>query len=91
MTDTTEYDLMVQGLPYLASDPYICQVRARGSTQLRAINAEYDDGKRTELMRQFFTCDPDAEIYIVLPFFCEYVRTSHIFIGEQVLCLYSLA
>jgi hypothetical protein len=68
-----EYELMLAGKPYLASDPYIQQVHETAAIKVKEINSEHDGAKRQQLLRAFFTCAPDADVFVTLPFFCEYV------------------
>jgi acetyltransferase-like isoleucine patch superfamily enzyme len=81
LDDKTEFNLMIQGKPYLASDPYIGRVAAAQRAKLRAINAELDVAKRQALCHDFFTVTDEGEdgkweMGFVSPFFCEYVRTK---------------
>ncbi|KAJ7664705.1 hypothetical protein B0H17DRAFT_299562 [Mycena rosella] len=80
--DDTEFNLMVQGKPYLASDPYIGRVATAQRAKLRAINVQLDATKRTTLLHDFFTVTDEGEsaweIGIVEPFFCEYGFNIHI-------------
>jgi hypothetical protein len=69
-----EFELMISGKPYLASDPYIRQVASKAAAKVREINKEEDDIKRQALVRSFIKCDSNAQIWITPPFFCEYVR-----------------
>ncbi|KAG9079590.1 putative O-acetyl transferase, partial [Ceratobasidium sp. UAMH 11750] len=70
--DRTEFDIMVSGGSYLASDPYIQTVAKAQRAKLNEINAEKDAARRSELLHSFLTVDKDAEIDIWMPFFCEY-------------------
>lgn len=71
-----EFDLMVSGAPYLASDPYIGQVARAQRAKLNRINKEEDSEERMKLLRDFVNADKDAEFDIWAPFFCEYVSSS---------------
>jgi maltose O-acetyltransferase len=78
--DHSEFDLMVSGAPYLASDPYIQTVAKTQRAKLNEINAEKDEVRRIELLRGFFDLEKDSEFDVWAPFFCEYVSTNYIFI-----------
>jgi hypothetical protein len=71
--DRTEFERMIVGEPYFASDPYIQQVATAQRKKVDEINAEKDDTKRETLFKNFLKCKEDATVAIVLPFFCEYV------------------
>lgn len=74
--DTTEFNLMLAGKPYLASDPYRCRISNAVTKQVYAFNEEKDMGKRCEFLQTFFKNGSDVEAprrLISLPFFCEYV------------------
>ncbi|KAF8644034.1 hypothetical protein AX16_008750 [Volvariella volvacea WC 439] len=81
---SAEFLQMVSGQPYFASDPFVRKVATLQRSKLRAIQNEDDDQKRMELARRFFTLSkPDAQIYVILPFFCEY--GFNITVGDDVL------
>lgn len=74
--DTTEFQLMLQGKPYLASDPYRCHVSNKVTKQIYEFNDERSMAKRCEFLQTFFKNGSDKEKprrLISLPFFCEYV------------------
>ncbi|KAG9119679.1 putative O-acetyl transferase [Ceratobasidium sp. 392] len=79
--DRTEFDLMVSGGSYLASDPYIQTIARAQRAKLNEINAETDTEKRSELLHNFFNVEKETKFDIWAPFFCEYVMT----IGERTL------
>ncbi|KAJ7499477.1 putative O-acetyl transferase [Mycena latifolia] len=90
-SDETEFNLMVQGKPYLASDPYIGRVAAAQRAKLRVINAELDAAKRRTLLHDFFTVTDEGEnasweIVIVEPFFCEYVSPPGVWCAVDPIC-----
>ncbi|KAG8686169.1 putative O-acetyl transferase [Ceratobasidium sp. 395] len=70
--DRTEFELMVSGGSYLASDPYIQTVARTQRAKMNEINAEKDSAKRSELLHNFFNVDKETEFDIWAPFFCEY-------------------
>jgi hypothetical protein len=68
---SAEFDLMISGKPYLASDAYIQRIATAQRQKLYQINDERDDEKRTELMKRFFKCK--GVFANMGPIFCEYV------------------
>lgn len=81
--DKAEFNLMIHGKPYLASDSYIGRVATAQRAKLRAINTELNATKRTNLLHDFFTVTDEGkaanwEIVIVGPFFCEYVSAVRV-------------
>ncbi|KAJ9091012.1 hypothetical protein QFC19_009308 [Naganishia cerealis] len=74
--DTTEFQRMLQGKPYLASDPYRCHIAAKGADAVYEFNQERSMEKRVELLRSLVKNGSDVEDpqrFVALPFFCEYV------------------
>jgi hypothetical protein len=74
--DTTEFDLMVKGGMYQASDPYVQKIAQQESAKVKAINAEQDDKKRDALLRDFMGLSQDVEFYWMMPIFAEYVSSK---------------
>ncbi|CED84207.1 maltose o-acetyltransferase [Phaffia rhodozyma] len=71
--DPQEFNWMVTGThPYTYRDAYISRLAKRGREQVKAINNEQDEQKRSELLKEFLDCDADAEVHLLLPFFAEY-------------------
>ncbi|KAG9079358.1 putative O-acetyl transferase [Ceratobasidium sp. 370] len=70
--DRAEFDLMISGGSYLASDPYIQAIAKAQRAKLNEINAEKDTVRRSDLLHSFLNVNKDAEIDIWMPFFCEY-------------------
>ncbi len=69
-----EFDLMVSGKPYKASDKYVQRIAADKRSKVFEINDARDDAKRAELFKKFVKSGKEgANFYILLPFFCEYV------------------
>ncbi|KAG5646093.1 hypothetical protein DXG03_004332 [Asterophora parasitica] len=64
-----EFELMVSGKPYLASDPYVQRVAQAQRKKVYAINDERDDEKRNALMRKFFKSSGEGKYYNHPPFF----------------------
>lgn len=71
--DRTELENMIAGKPYSAGDPHIQQVATAQRKKVEEINAEKDEEKREKLIKSFLKCKEDANVAIVMPFFCEYV------------------
>ncbi|KZP19173.1 maltose O-acetyltransferase [Athelia psychrophila] len=57
---------------YSAADPYIRKIATEQAKKVKAINREDDDAKQQEMLVDFFDVKPDANFYVVSPFFCEY-------------------
>ncbi|KZP15604.1 trimeric LpxA-like protein, partial [Athelia psychrophila] len=57
---------------YSAADPYIRKIATEQAKKVKAINREDDDAKRQKMLVDFFNVKPDANFYVVSPFFCEY-------------------
>lgn len=72
--DTTEFDSMVSGGMYAASDPYVQKIAGIESAKVRAINDERDPIRRKELLRDFMGTPKETDFYWIMPFFAEYVR-----------------
>ncbi|CAE7138682.1 unnamed protein product [Rhizoctonia solani] len=83
--DRTVFEAMISGNPYVASDPYVQKVAGEQGQKVRELNAEQDDEKRGVLLRRLLNCKEDAEVAIVMPFFCEYgfnvILEGDVFIG----------
>ncbi|KAF8714513.1 Maltose acetyltransferase, partial [Rhizoctonia solani] len=83
--DRSVFEGMIAGRPYLASDPYIQRIAGEQGRKVRELNAEQDDKKREALLRQLLKCKEDAQVAIVMPFFCEYgfnvIIEGDVFIG----------
>ncbi|ELU38875.1 Hexapep domain-containing protein [Rhizoctonia solani AG-1 IA] len=83
--DRSVFEGMIAGRPYLASDPYIQRIAGEQGRKVRELNAEQDDEKREVLLRQLLKCKEDAQVAIVMPFFCEYgfnvIIEGDVFIG----------
>ncbi|GAB1521131.1 hypothetical protein RhiTH_004222 [Rhizoctonia solani] len=79
------FEGMIAGRSYLASDPYIQRIAGEQGRKVRELNAEQDDKKREALLRQLLKCKEDAQVAIVMPFFCEYgfnvIIEGDVFIG----------
>ncbi|KAJ1305127.1 hypothetical protein OPQ81_000164 [Rhizoctonia solani] len=79
------FEAMITGQPYLASDPYIQKIAREQSRKVREINTEEDEAKREVLLRRLLKCKEDAQVAIVMPFFCEYgfnvILEGDVFIG----------
>jgi hypothetical protein len=69
-----EFEIMVNGGMYLASDPYIQKIAKQESAKVKAINAEEDDAKKIRLLRDFMGLSDDVDFYWITPLFAEYVR-----------------
>jgi hypothetical protein len=70
-----EFNIMISGKPYRASDPYIQRIAGAKRSKVFEINDARDDAKRMNLFKQFVKSGKqDAKFFILLPFFCEYVR-----------------
>ncbi|CAE6438276.1 unnamed protein product [Rhizoctonia solani] len=70
--DRSVFEAMIAGKPYVASDPYVQKVAREQSQKVRELNAEQDDEKREALLRRLLNCKEDAQVAILMPFFCEY-------------------
>ena len=71
--DRAVFERMIRGGMYHASDPYVQKIARQEGTKVRAINAEEDDEKRMELLRQFMGIGKEIEFIWTGPFFAEYV------------------
>lgn len=72
--DRKEFEIMINGGMYLASDPYIQKIAKQEAAKVKAINAEQDDARKMRLLRDFMGLSDDIDFYWVTPFFAEYVR-----------------
>ncbi|CEL59910.1 Nodulation protein L OS=Rhizobium meliloti (strain 1021) GN=nodL PE=3 SV=1 [Rhizoctonia solani AG-1 IB] len=83
--DRTVFEDMIAGRPYLASDPYVQKIAGEQGRKVKELNAEQDDEKREVLLRKLLKCKEDAQVAIVMPFFCEYgfnvIIEGEVFIG----------
>ncbi|CUA69708.1 hypothetical protein RSOLAG22IIIB_14092 [Rhizoctonia solani] len=70
--DRSVFESMIAGKPYLASDPYVQKIAREQGRKVKELNAEQDDEKREVLLRRLLNCKEDAEVGILMPFFCEY-------------------
>ena len=71
--DRAVFERMIRGGMYHASDPYVQKIARQEGAKVRAINAEADDEKRMELLRQFMGLGKEIEFIWTGPFFAEYV------------------
>jgi maltose O-acetyltransferase len=79
----TERERMLQGLPYLASDPELVAARLRARKLLRTFNlaAPEDDGTRRRTLGELLAhCG--ARVWIEPPFHCDY--GSNLWLGDDV-------
>ncbi|CAE6491008.1 unnamed protein product [Rhizoctonia solani] len=83
--DRSVFEGMIAGQPYWAGDPYVQKVAREQSKKVKELNAEQDDEKREVLLRSLLKCKDDAEVAILMPFFCEYgfnvIIEGDVFIG----------
>lgn len=70
--DRAEFETMIRGGMYHAVDPYVQKIARQEGAKVRAINAEADDEKRMELLRQFMGIGEEIEFIWTGPFFAEY-------------------
>lgn len=72
---STQYDAMVAGKPYGADDKYLHTLRNRTSALMHKANSTIPMAERMEIIKQFVEIRPGDRggVYIVEPFFCEYV------------------
>jgi hypothetical protein len=71
--DPSEFERMVRGEMYSASDPYVRAMATQQAAKARAINEERDDEERDRLLRAFYNVKEGTNFYVVAPTFVEYV------------------
>lgn len=76
--DTTQFELMVAGKPYLAMDKYLRRIRDEQAEKLCQINQTRSTEKRMELYTDLvnLTGGEEGNVIINIPFTCEYVSMS---------------
>lgn len=74
--ERANFESMIRGGMYIAVDPYVQKIARQEGAKVRAINAETDDEKRMELLRQFMGIGKEIEFIWTGPFFAEYVSKT---------------
>ena len=75
--DTSEFDKMVVGGMYAASDPYVQKIAGIESAKVKAINACQDSAEKNRFLREFMHIGQDVDFYWITPFFAEYVSGKY--------------
>ncbi|AFR97695.1 maltose O-acetyltransferase [Cryptococcus neoformans var. grubii H99] len=75
--DTTQFELMVAGKPYLAMDKYLCRIRDEQAEKLCQINQTRSMEERMKLYADLVNLrgGEEGNVIINIPFTCEYGST----------------
>lgn len=68
-----EYERMINGEPYLPTDPIVQAKALAGAERRKSFNAAKTPDERAKLGREIFSSSPGSSFYIETPLFFEYV------------------
>lgn len=80
--DPSVFEGMISGKPYHYRDPYVQRVASIGRAQMHALNAELDEAKRDQLVKETFSLEEGAQVGWGPNCFWEYGFNIHL--GDDV-------